>query len=615
MPVDQGKVNNSTLGLTPTALDEQGKAMFGTPGPGTYAPPSSFRTWSPTSPNSSLKKKTYPTGDPGKQVYEVSPAYSITGRNFGIDAKSENPSPAAYNPAVELSKPASERTVFGTSDREHEQHRFYSELHNKANPPQDTPGPGTYRLAQTKIAPRMAPSHHTNLPSWKFGSAPQREDEYASANAENPGPEYDPMIKSGAPAYTFAPQGDLKMGATRNRDEGARLYISALHAEADKTYTSAETPGAGAYGSPEITNLSPNKKEAMYSFAKAKRAQDKQFISEMHLRADPALGTAKETPGFVYEYPNVLDQRAAVFGTGPRMYAPENGGNAGGPFISKLHAEACTGFEGPGPGAYLRQEGNDLPQIKFGSSTRDDAIYAISDGPGPGAYNPKAEKSSKLWQSGAYSVASNLRTDFTNSATKENPGPGQYDLDGKTDAESRRSKAPAYSLGGGTKGIRDSFVPKLASPGPGTYEQDYERMSSPTQRASSSPVKKGFSFGVRERTKHEKSTVSVRYHGPLASQEQLGTNSPGPCAYQIKESRAVSKTDDAPMYKFGKAARDQPKQFISRVHADAGQVGMDSPGPGTYESQKSVVVASKHKNGAAFSFGTSQRPALASVRF
>lgn len=526
-----------------------------------------------------------------------------------VDPKKESPGPAAYSPTVDVVKYASERTVFGTSDRETEEHRYLSDEHNKAQPPTDTPGPGTYRILQTKAAPRLAPSQHTNLPTWKFGSAAQRMDDWAGGGPEVPGPDnYNPAVKSGAPAYTFAPS-DNKHGLSRNRDESGKLFISALHSEADKSWN--ETPGAGAYAQPELTNLSMNKKDPAYSFTKGKRGQERQFLSDSHMRADPALGTAKDTPGHVYEYPGLLDERGPVFGTGPRLYSPELGGNAGGPFISRLHAEACTGFEGQGPGAYQIHNPKDTPIIKFPQAIRD-SIYEVNDGPGPGAYNPKAQKSSTHIQAAGYSVASNLRTDFTATAWRDNPGPGAYDMDGKTDVDSKRNKAPVYTLGGGVMGARDSFVSKIKTPGPGAYES--EGMSAPVIKCTS-PTKKGYSFGLRERTKHEKSTVSVRYHGPLASKEGQGTNSPGPCAYEVNPSRAVNRADDAPMYKFGRASRDVPRQFISKVHAEAAGAGMDSPGPGAYDNHTVPMVVSKHKAGAAFSFGTSQRPGMAKVRF
>lgn len=45
---------------------------------------------------------------------------------------------------------------------------------------------------------------------------------------------------------------------------------------------------------------------------------------------------------------------------------------------------------------------------------------------------------------------------------------------------------------------------------------------------------KGYSFGIKEKTIAPNSIVSVRYHGPLASQEGLGTQSPGPGLYDVR---------------------------------------------------------------------------------
>ena len=57
---------------------------------------------------------------------------------------------------------------------------------------------------------------------------------------------------------------------------------------------------------------------------------------KLQLDVDPRCGTAIQSPGHVYEYKSQLNDRISLkFGTGPRTYSPEKGGNQAGPFISR----------------------------------------------------------------------------------------------------------------------------------------------------------------------------------------------------------------------------------------------------------------------------------------
>lgn len=99
---------------------------------------------------------------------------------------------------------------------------------------------------------------------------------------------------------------------------------------------------------------------------------------------------------------------------------------------------------------------------------------------------------------------------------------------------------------GGTSGINRSF----SGEAPGSPK---------------SPRDRGFSFGAKERTKHEKSTISIRYHGPLAAIEAMGTEGPGPAQYDVRGIAAKSGRSPSPTSKFGTGTRDGgSKVFISR---------------------------------------------------
>lgn len=180
--------------------------------------------------------------------------------------------------------------------------------------------------------------------------------------------------------------------------------------------------------------------------------------------------------------------------------------------------------------------------------------------PGPGAYSPNVDALARVATAPAYTLGGNLRTDFTASATTHVPGPGAYTL-GASDIESSKNKAPSYSLGvTGSQG-RSGFVPRTTGPGPNSY-------SRPDTAVDVSP-RRGFSFGVKERTRHDKSTISVRCHGPLASLEAMGWESPGPGAYDTRSVRMGGRSSEGvPSLKFDRADRNiGPRIYFSKCVA------------------------------------------------
>lgn len=71
-----------------------------------------------------------------------------------------------------------------------------------------------------------------------------------------------------------------------------------------------------------------------------------------------------------------------------------------------------------------------------------------------------------------------------------------------------------------------------------------------------------------------------RYHGPLAAQEAMGTESPGPGCYELPSPTARA---GSPATRFGTSGRDSgAKLYISHMHAAAEGFGTASPGPGCY---------------------------------
>jgi len=107
------------------------------------------------------------------------------------------------------------------------------------------------------------------------------------------------------------------------------------------------------------------------------------------------------------------------------------------------------------------------------------------------------------------------------------------------------------------------------------------------------------------------STVGVRCHGPLAAQETLGLASPGPGLYNVRDAQdKLSPKRRLPDVRFSQASKSAgPKIYISKLHAETEGCGLDSPGPGAYDSNhiELAKVTSKFPRAAAATFSTSKR--------
>mmetsp|Transcript_9744 Transcript_9744/g.20781 ORF Transcript_9744/g.20781 Transcript_9744/m.20781 type:complete len:577 (-) Transcript_9744:1287-3017(-) len=519
---------------------------------------------------------------------------------------SDSPGPAAYSPeSASANKYAAPRATFGTSRRENESHRYISEMHNKTLPPYDTPGPGTYRTHKND-----SPKRHGS-PTTKFGTAAQRPDPSKFPAASVPGPIYDQSPPGSPLAYTFAPQGNIELGMTRSRDDWSKMYLSRGHAEADRSAAAASLTAVapGAYDVSNYEALSPKRRAPKAAIGRSTRdVQDS--LHTLQLGVEPLATTAAATPGAVYDLPGQLDTRAQKFGSGPRIYSPEKGPASAGPYISRLHEDAMKGTNSPGPGSYDVQGGRnkpvaglgDAPNYTFGTLGERSPQRGMMV-PGPGAYNPKEDALSRTASAPAFSVGAYLRTDFAALNSRESPGPAAYDTAHASTLEGRKAQAPAYSMGSvSPKKGRSSFVPESITPGPNAYGAAGPGMDLGPGR--------GYSFGLRERTRHEKSTVGVRYHGPLAIQEALGTQSPGP-VYDVGASvLRLSNVKEMPHLKFSTAGRQTVKKvYISRQHAEAEGLGQDSPGPGAYEHHNVELadVTSRYRKPASAVFSTSER--------
>jgi len=97
-----------------------------------------------------------------------------------------------------------------------------------------------------------------------------------------------------------------------------------------------------------------------------------------------------------------------------------------------------------------------------------------------------------------------------------------------------------------------------------------------------------------------------------------GIDSPGPGNYSHATSHPASDMNSTHRRSnrtvFTREKRGNDSVFISKMHSNA-SAPADTPGPGSYKLQGLAGNSNKYKNSGKFSFGTSVRPSLATVRF
>mmetsp|Transcript_2655 Transcript_2655/g.3003 ORF Transcript_2655/g.3003 Transcript_2655/m.3003 type:complete len:625 (-) Transcript_2655:337-2211(-) len=609
-------------------LDEDGKAMFGTPGPGTYDRVGAFgeTVVYGTAPNHSFGFKSE-----GAQPF-------ISDEHAKVQGTQLSPGPA-YNPTNKMVQIQSASYSFGTADRGAERGRFISDVHCRENLAATTPGPGTYRLKHGKGIARTIGDAQTV----KFPTAAQREFIGEKEMLLHPGPgAHDPPAWVGdrdehrnpttkwEPKFSFAPHGSIERGSVRSKSQEHAVFVSEQHA---KTNTSTKlTPGPGEYdmrsplgGDDDrhlIDSCRRNDRHPAYSFDKAKKtaeATSVPYISEKHVGPDAA------SPGPKYELGSkILDGAPGLkFGTGRRFHQPEKGGNKAGPVISHLHADQTIGANSPGPAQYKPKEGKgihktmgDAPMWKFGTAQRlgPEGKHSQENDmvPGPGAYQlPKntAELSGGggMYTAGpTYSVSSCLRTSIV-TADPDEPAPGAYETDkGIASQDIRKRRAPSSKFGKCTN--RSSFMAAPNTPGPGNYSH------SQSTDVGHAPK---YSFGMKSSMKQPSQLGGSKYISKLHSKEYMGTQSPGPGSYQMAEGKGIAKTlGDAPNAKFGSERRGEQKIYIGPEHVKV-EAGLTSnnPGPGSYNPNGLAGTSNRYNNNGGCSFGTSTRPPLANVKF
>ncbi|GLI64513.1 hypothetical protein VaNZ11_007779 [Volvox africanus] len=534
----------------------------------------------PPSPTGTKKKPSSPNS-----------SSSRLGRTDGWVVPTPSPGPGAYNPSVAMVVSASERAVFGTAYREQEEKRFMSALHNVGMPNTETPGPGAYRTADNRLL--------KSEKSAKFGTAPQRPD-VPKESLCKPGAVYNLPSTLSTQTVSFGTPTNVVRASLARLNSPLRDPRSMQSERFPLEHIEGPGPDAYPLVAPEVT--SQRETAPMYSFGRASReSATRAHLTQQQLAADSTVSTAAQTPAAVYDIPSMPPpSQVTVFPRGPAHYNPEKGGNAKGPYIGRLHEDAHKGIDSPGPGAYpaatsLQTAGG----AKFGPSapSRTPKPNEV-EVPGPGAHNPNFGALSVRPTASSFSMGANLRTDWA-AFSPNTPGPAAYSLP-SPDRTNNNSIAPSFSMGAAPGG-RLSHVARSNTPAPDAYG----RPEDPRDRNS---VKKGFSFGLKERCKQEGTVISNRYHGPLHAQEGMCTESPGPGCYAIPPSTAaVTNTNGT---RFGTSSREAgSKMYISHIHAAAEGFGTASPGPGCYNVAEAGGLGSpaKFKAKVAPKFGTSPR--------
>ena len=164
-----------------------------------------------------------------------------------------------------------------------------------------------------------------------------------------------------------------------------------------------------------------------------------------------------------------------------------------------------------------------------------------------------------------------------------------------SEQDSKKPASAAYTMGRQDKNGRTSFIKDTCTPGP-VYLPDVN---------DATGNGRGFSLGAKEKCRQNGS--SHRYLGPLHAHESLGVEGPGP-VYDTSAAN-LSGSRSPPRVRMPVSRRETTsKVFISRQHSQADGQGLDSPGPGMYDSDVDVgQTTSKFERARSATFSTSDR--------
>lgn len=628
-----GAAGNVAAIQNAATLDEEGKAMFGVPGPGAYET------------STGLGRKTHQTLS---KAPEMPFGTSRTNKTKHIGPGFEqgdfgkfSPGPV-YRPAHQRTERRDPTVAFGLADRSTEALRYISPAHSQEFLGADTPGPGAHRRREGKGRAKTM----GDAPTFVFGTEPQREPPFPRELLLHPDARYnlpetlankDASPYRHAAAYTFSPHGKMSQGLNRSRDEAGKVWISEQH---NKATAGVDTPGPGAYEkrstlSSQKASFTDTSDHKLSRYGNPQTFSKKSLDGKQPYQGGSFAEADQTVPGHEYDTENNNTVRYTrspdfSFGTATRFYRPELGGADAGPYLSKLHSKQSIGSQGPGPKYTLNGSIDEAAKrgLKFGKSQRADPTpLEAALVPGPGAYAPKPHIQYKA--ESCYSIASNRRSNMERKFSAEEPGPGTYN-EHRNISRIKHVGSPGRGTFG-RDGNRSSFMASPAVPGPGQYEHELVvHTSSPRRKlrtagdASLSSTRDmsnhmhhmapaAFSFGGKPKTPR-KIHISAQH----SAIDMAGIDSPGPGNYSHATSHPASDMNSTHRRSnrtvFTREKRGNDSVFISKMHSNA-SAPADTPGPGSYKLQGLAGNSNKYKNSGKFSFGTSVRPSLATVRF
>ncbi|KAL0035780.1 hypothetical protein WJX77_002540 [Trebouxia sp. C0004] len=582
------------------ALLEDGKAIYGIPGPGTYAAPSSF---------SNQAAHDY---DAGRQIFATPPAWTLKGRIHDSEiAKSPGPVYDANRGYRYLEQhgvqrhPDSEGT-FGAGTRD-QPHRFYSPQHSQATLLcTGSPGPAAYTQKEGR---RIS---HTlgDAPTWQFGT--RLKGPWDRPSNFSPGPVYRTEATLGpggapvyrkAPRFSFGPAGMRRRGMQQSRNEALKV----LWSREQRKEEGRNAPGPGYYKA-ESASRALSRQAVAYSFSAALTGREDietemTELSEIHLpstfkspctRFGPPSGPAR-----AHSVP-LLDQ-----------------GRSGTPDYHTqlaMSAEAARQSRNPGPAEY-----DVLPHVQalsshprapapgFGSEARQ-CNKTVGSGlslPGPGTYKAEEglDNTSRHPMAPAFSLAAPWQPPRPTSAR---PGPGAYRV--LTDGELERSVSQHANLGSasfskGKPTSRHTFIPKSDSPGP-----IYDIRTTLGRRKAPAPA-----FGDKSAPAAAAHTQTVPdfFTGALGT---LGQDSPGP-NINIPQGKPSRLGPGTPWGNWKHGVKLPPRIPASLSMSRESSLDSKEASPGPCYNPPLSLVNSKHTHGGSFSFGVGGRAPLYTVKF
>ena len=456
----------------------------------------------------------------------------------------------------------------------------------------ETPGPADYT-----IQPGTEATRNKN-PTWVIGTGNRGELAEGDKNIPGVGT-YDLKMAPKGPYYSVTGKGSMTSDVKDNGVPGSNAYLpnlKDLRQAPAYSFTHAQTgeqidpsklsPGPGQY------NLEKDNDKPKYSFGREDRSQS--TIDEVpgpgQYPYKSSVGEgAKITIGEKLPFdPTAKEQK---YMPGPGQYNVRSGPD--GPLYSigtSQRQDMVKKTDGPGPADYgpddLNKHRNKNPEWKIGTGQRKELSDADKDIPGAGKYykpeqpkgpyysiTSKGKMTSDIKDNGVPASNSYLpnlkdlrkapaytftkdKLDKDDDPTKENPGPGSYNLEKENDK-------PKYGFG---SSVRDPIGPNDGTPGPGQYPYK-------------SSVGEGAKITIGEKLPYDPTTKEL---------EQI----PGPGNYKLKDG------PNGPLYSIGTSQRQELAKKT------------DGPGPAGYTLDKGTK-ATKNKN-PEWKIGTGERKDLAS---